>query len=303
MTGVGPAQEPLARQVGHACRGDEVGAGPGPLDQRGVGPAQQPPRVVGERGGGGECRPDERGTARRLQAVPDDVADDQHGGVLRSFGHEIEVAADLLGGGHERRGQLQAGALGQLRRRERVADRAQVLELVLGHREAQSQLRELVVAHLAPPGAGARSACPGGARAPPCRGCRARGHPLGSAIAEALRPSRRAPGHRAPAARQAIHRVSPMAPASPGPRRSRPRPGRRLLLALGEVARRARPLPLLALGEIAPRVLSGAWSCSLAGGEVALALLVSHSGSPRFDGASLPRRRRGLIARPRRARP
>ena len=79
---------------------------------------------------------------------PDDVADDQQGGLLRPLGHEIEVAADLLGGGHERRGQLQAGALGQLRRGERVADRAQVLELVLGHREAPSQLRELVVAHL-----------------------------------------------------------------------------------------------------------------------------------------------------------
>ena len=68
--------------------------------------------------------------ARRAacKPVPDDVADDQHGRVLRPLGDEVEVAADLLGsGGQEGRGQLQAGALGQLGWRERVADRAQVL--------------------------------------------------------------------------------------------------------------------------------------------------------------------------------
>ena len=87
--------------------------------------------------------------ARRagVHAVADDVADDQDGGVLRPLGHEVEVAADVLGGGQERRGELQAGALGQLGRGERVADRAQVLELVLGRLEALAQGREVLVAH------------------------------------------------------------------------------------------------------------------------------------------------------------
>jgi len=39
-----------------------------------------------------------------LQAVPDDIADDQHGGVLRAFGDQVEVAADAFGGRHESRG-------------------------------------------------------------------------------------------------------------------------------------------------------------------------------------------------------
>ena len=84
--------------------------------------------------------------ARRagLQPVADDVADDQHGGVLRPFGHEVEVAADPLGGGgQEGRRQLQAGPLGQLGWGERVADRAQILELVLGRLQALAQHGEI----------------------------------------------------------------------------------------------------------------------------------------------------------------
>ncbi len=113
MAGVGPAQQPLARVKRHAGGGDEVAARAGPLDQGRVGPAQQPPRIVGEGRGGGERRPHERCPPPGLQAVPDDVADDQHRGVLRAFGDEVEVAADPLGaGGQEGGGQLQAGAPG-----------------------------------------------------------------------------------------------------------------------------------------------------------------------------------------------
>ena len=109
--------------------------------------------------------------ARRAacNAVADDVADDQDGGVLRPLGHQIEVAADLLGGGgQERRGQLQAGTLGQLGRRERVADRAQILQLVLGRLEARHAAPRAPRRAPRPPGADARSASPGGARARPC---------------------------------------------------------------------------------------------------------------------------------------
>ena len=75
MAGVGPAQELLVREIGHARGGDELAAGTGPLDQRGVRPAQQLAGIVGERRGRGERRPDERRTPPGLQAVPDDVAD------------------------------------------------------------------------------------------------------------------------------------------------------------------------------------------------------------------------------------
>jgi hypothetical protein len=80
--------------------------------------------------------------------VPYDIADDQQGGILRPFGDQIKVAADLLGGGYERRGQLQAGALGQLRRGERIPDRTQILQLMLRRLKTLSQRRELLVAHL-----------------------------------------------------------------------------------------------------------------------------------------------------------
>jgi hypothetical protein len=42
-----------------------------------------------------------------LQAVPDDIADDEDGRVLRPFGDQIEVAADPFGGGREGGGQVQ----------------------------------------------------------------------------------------------------------------------------------------------------------------------------------------------------
>jgi hypothetical protein len=38
-----------------------------------------------------------------------DVADDEHGGLLRPLGHQVEVAAHLLGGGRdEGRGQVES---------------------------------------------------------------------------------------------------------------------------------------------------------------------------------------------------
>ncbi len=78
--------------------------------------------------------------------MTDDVADDQQGGFLRPFGDQIEVAADLFGGGQEGRGELQAGALGKLGWGERIADRTQVLELMLGRIETLTQRREFLVA-------------------------------------------------------------------------------------------------------------------------------------------------------------
>ena len=148
MPGVGAAQHPVARVVRDAGGGDEVGARAGALDQGRVGPAQQLAGVVGEGRRGGERRPHERRAPSGLQAVPDDVPDDQQRGVLRALGDEVEVAADPFRlGGQEDGGQLQAGAPGQLGRRERVTDRAQVLELVLRCVEALVQGRELLVAH------------------------------------------------------------------------------------------------------------------------------------------------------------
>jgi hypothetical protein len=64
--------------------------------------------------------------------VADDIADDQHGGIQGPLSHQVEVAADPLGdGGQERRGQFQAGTPRQLRGSQRIADRAQILQLVL----------------------------------------------------------------------------------------------------------------------------------------------------------------------------
>jgi len=56
MAGVGPAQELLVREIGHASGGDELGARAGPLDERAVRPAQQPAGVIGVRSGRGEGR-------------------------------------------------------------------------------------------------------------------------------------------------------------------------------------------------------------------------------------------------------
>ena len=148
MAGVGPAQELLAREVGHAGGGHELAAGAGTLDQRGVGPAQQAGGVVGERGGRGERRPHERCPPPRPQPMAHDVADDEHGGLLRPLGHQVEVAADLVGGGRdEGRRELEARTLGKLGGRQRVADRAQVLELVLRRREALGQRGEVLGMH------------------------------------------------------------------------------------------------------------------------------------------------------------
>jgi 3',5'-cyclic AMP phosphodiesterase CpdA len=151
MAGVRPAQALLVRVIGHARGGDELGAGTGALDQGGVRPAQQPARVVGEGSGGGERRPHERRAAPGLHSVADHVAHDQQRGVLRPFGDQVEVAADLIGGGHERRGQLQAGPPGQLGRGESVPDRSQIRQLVLGGLELLAQRTELLVAQLGLP--------------------------------------------------------------------------------------------------------------------------------------------------------
>ena len=78
--------------------------------------------------------------------MPHDVADDEDGRVLRPLGDQIEITADPLGGGHEGGGQVHSGALGQFERRERIADGAQVLKLVLGRVEARTQRFEVGVA-------------------------------------------------------------------------------------------------------------------------------------------------------------
>jgi hypothetical protein len=44
--------------------------------------------------------------------VPDNVTNGEDGGVTRAFGCQVEVAADPLGGGQERRGELQTRTLG-----------------------------------------------------------------------------------------------------------------------------------------------------------------------------------------------
>jgi hypothetical protein len=148
MAGVGPAQALLAREIRDASGGDEIVAGAGALDQGGVGPTQQAAGIIGERCGRGERRPYERRTPPRLQAVADHVADDQHGGILRSRSRQVKVAADLFGGGgQEGRGELQSGAPGQLGRRERIPDRAQVLQLMFGRLEALTQHREIPRMH------------------------------------------------------------------------------------------------------------------------------------------------------------
>jgi hypothetical protein len=149
MTCVGPAQKLLAREIGDAGGGDELDAGTCTLDQGGVRPAQQSGWIVGERCGRREGCPDEGCTPRRLQTVADDVADDQHGGIHRPLGHQEEVAADLFGnGGQEGRGERQPRPLGQLGRRQRVSDRAQIVQLVLGDVEALLQHGEIPVAYL-----------------------------------------------------------------------------------------------------------------------------------------------------------
>jgi hypothetical protein len=148
MPGVGPAQKLIAREIREACGGDELGADARALDQGGVRPTQQPARIIGERCGRRERRPDEGRTPRRLQTVADDIANNQHGRIPRPLSHEIEVAADLFGDGRqEGRGKLQAGAPGQLGRGERIPDRAQILQFMLGHLKALTQHGEIRFAH------------------------------------------------------------------------------------------------------------------------------------------------------------
>jgi hypothetical protein len=148
MARVGPAQELRAREERDAGGGDEIDAGPGPLDQSGVRPAQQAAGIIRERCGRGERRPNERCTPRCLQTVADDIADDQHRGILGPLGHQVKVAADPLGEGRqERRGQFQAGAPRQFGRGQRIADRAQILQLVLRRLKTLTQHGKILFAH------------------------------------------------------------------------------------------------------------------------------------------------------------
>ena len=116
MARVGPAQSPVLRVVGHAAA----------VTKSLLVPARSTRAVLAQlsswRGssekGAVAANTVRTNAARRagLQAVPDDVADDQQRGVLRALGDEVEVAADLLGvSGHEGGGELQAGALGATR--------------------------------------------------------------------------------------------------------------------------------------------------------------------------------------------
>jgi len=80
--------------------------------------------------------------------VADDIADDQHSGILGPLGHQVEVAADPLGEGRqERRGQFQAGAPRQFGRGQRIADRAQILQLVLRRIKTLTQQGKILFAH------------------------------------------------------------------------------------------------------------------------------------------------------------
>jgi hypothetical protein len=67
---------------------------------------------------------------------------------LWPFSDEVEVAADLLGGrGQECRRELQAGALRQVGRSERIPDRAQILQFMLGRLKAPTQHGEICFSH------------------------------------------------------------------------------------------------------------------------------------------------------------
>jgi hypothetical protein len=135
----------LAREVGHARGCHVVDALAGAFGERDVRPAEQATRIVRER-----CRGRERGAGegrapRGGQTVPNDVANDQHGGVLRPFGHEVEVSADALRRGQDRRGELHARALRKLGWRQRIADRAEILELELVGLKPIAQVCQVVL--------------------------------------------------------------------------------------------------------------------------------------------------------------
>ncbi|MEO8690792.1 MAG: hypothetical protein ABI611_21575 [Solirubrobacteraceae bacterium] len=78
--------------------------------------------------------------------MPHHVTDDEDGGVLWSFGDEVEVAADALGGGQARRDELDARPLGKLGRGQRITDRAEILELELGGPEPIAQVGHDILA-------------------------------------------------------------------------------------------------------------------------------------------------------------
>jgi len=132
MAGIGPPQPVLAREIRDARGGDVIASWAGTLGERDVGPTEQATGIVRVRRRCREGGSDEGRAPRRGQTVPQHVTDDQDGGVLWSFDDEIEVAADALGGGRARRGKLDARPLGKLGWRQRIPDRAEILELVLG---------------------------------------------------------------------------------------------------------------------------------------------------------------------------
>ncbi|WP_187368890.1 hypothetical protein [Baekduia soli] len=77
------------------------------------------------------------------------IADNEHGGLLRSISDKVEVSADAFGGGgQEGRGEVEAGALRQLGGRKRIPDRPQILKLVLGGREPRAKRHEVLFPHI-----------------------------------------------------------------------------------------------------------------------------------------------------------
>jgi hypothetical protein len=74
----------------------------------------------------GEGRP-----ACRAQTLPDNVSHEERDGFVWAFRDEVEVPAHTFRCRKERRGELDAGPAGQLRRCQGIADRAQVIELTL----------------------------------------------------------------------------------------------------------------------------------------------------------------------------
>ena len=69
------------------------------------------------------------------------------GRYLRAFRYEVEVAADALRSGHEGRSELHARTLGNLGRRQRIPDRTEILELMLGRPEPVSKLSQVMLPH------------------------------------------------------------------------------------------------------------------------------------------------------------
>ena len=60
--------------------------------------------------------------------MADDITDHENGRVVGALGDQVEVAADALGArGQECRGQVESRAVGKRRRRQRIADGAQIV--------------------------------------------------------------------------------------------------------------------------------------------------------------------------------